>query len=69
MVTPSAGYPKKSYYSEDQGSKLFRSVKTHSTIYMTNPFNDIPAKLLSDLTVVYSEKQRKHVYAVLGQNA
>lgn len=36
---------------------------------MTDPFNGIPATLLSELTVVYCEKQRKHVYAVLEQNA
>jgi hypothetical protein len=36
---------------------------------MTDPSNDIPATMLSELAVVYSEKQRKHVYAVLGQNA
>jgi hypothetical protein len=36
---------------------------------MKDPFNEIPTTLLSELTVDYSEKQRKHVYAVLGQTA
>jgi hypothetical protein len=36
---------------------------------MADPFNDIPATLLSELTAAYSEKQSKHMYAVLGQNA
>jgi hypothetical protein len=35
---------------------------------MAESLNDIPATLLSELTVVYSENQGKLVYEVLGQN-
>jgi hypothetical protein len=36
---------------------------------MTESLNDIPATVLSELTAVYSENQRKHKYDVLEQNA